>query len=216
MLDIDSPMEAPDLPDRIPSTSAESADLDRGPAAPELPSSVPPPSDAELEALFEALHPVLVSYASRRLGTARRWIDAQDLVQQVLIEYRLRAGQAGVPRDLERARGWLQRRIGWRIVGALRDHGRLRGETELGDPNATPALSPTDGAVTRGDTRRLVRDLVEALPPAYADVVRLCALEEFSTAEAALALELPEDTVRKRYSRARSLLAARLEGLREA
>ena len=89
-----------------------------------------------------------------------------------------------------------------------------------GDVRRTPATpgalrersagSDSRGSVTREDTVRWVHDLVEHLPEKYAQVVRLCALEELTFVEAGQRLGLAADTVRKRYERAREVLERKL------
>ena len=60
-----------------------------------------------------------------------------------------------------------------------------------------------------------VRRAVLALPANYREVVVLCELQELAYAEAAQILSCPVGTVRSRLHRARELLAARLQGLRQ-
>jgi RNA polymerase sigma-70 factor (ECF subfamily) len=69
------------------------------------------------------------------------------------------------------------------------------------------------GDLTRQETIDRVRRAVLSLPPAYREVVVLCDLEDASYEEAAAALECPVGTVRSRLSRARSILAQKLEGV---
>ena len=160
-----------------------------------------------------ALYAQLVAFVRRQLGALRRWVEAEDLVQQVAVEYRLRARAGGPQLGPAELRAWLFQRLQWRMASLARKHARRRGETELGRPERVAARAPAEGSVTRADTRRLVRELIAALPEDYAAVVRLCALEERSVTESAAQLGLSEAAVRKRYSRARSALARRLAGL---
>lgn len=58
----------------------------------------------------------------------------------------------------------------------------------------------------RGEVRRLMETRIDALPDAFRTVFILRAVEELSVEEVAIALEIPEATVRSRFFRARSLL----------
>ena len=57
-----------------------------------------------------------------------------------------------------------------------------------------------------------VRAAVRSLPPAYREVVVLCELEDIDYADAAAMMQCPVGTVRSRLHRARTLLAAKLDG----
>lgn len=58
----------------------------------------------------------------------------------------------------------------------------------------------------RGELRSLLESRIDALPESYRAVFVLRALEELSVEETAVALDIPEATVRSRYFRARGLL----------
>jgi RNA polymerase sigma-70 factor (ECF subfamily) len=58
----------------------------------------------------------------------------------------------------------------------------------------------------RGEMRRILEMRIDALPDGCRTVFVLRALEELSLEETASALEIPEATVRARYSMARGLL----------
>jgi RNA polymerase sigma-70 factor (ECF subfamily) len=63
-----------------------------------------------------------------------------------------------------------------------------------------------ESSAVRAQTRRLLEAKVDALPDAFRTVFMLRALEEFSVAETAQALGIPEATVRSRFLRARGHL----------
>ncbi|HEU5336064.1 MAG TPA: sigma-70 family RNA polymerase sigma factor [Terriglobales bacterium] len=93
---------------------------------------------------------------------------------------------------------------------------------ETGDGEANAALGLPGSAGDRGsphlesrETVDQVRRAVLALPANYREVVVLCELQELAYAEAAQILSCPVGTVRSRLHRARELLAARLQGLRQ-
>ena len=69
------------------------------------------------------------------------------------------------------------------------------------DPDCRP-----DRVATRGEFRRLMEARIDLLPDAFRSVFMLRAVEELSVEEVALALDVPEATVRTRFFRARALL----------
>ncbi|MEP6792329.1 MAG: RNA polymerase sigma factor [Ramlibacter sp.] len=70
---------------------------------------------------------------------------------------------------------------------------------------ANPDEQP-DQAAGRGELRRLMEARIDALPEVFRTVFMLRAVEEMSVDEVAIALGVPEATVRTRFFRARSLL----------
>ena len=92
------------------------------------------------------------------------------------------------------------------------------------DPARSAALAPDDGAVVpwasaddtgealdRARNIELVRAAVFDLPRVHREVIALCDLEELPYATVATILGCPIGTVRSRLSRARALLATRLD-----
>jgi RNA polymerase sigma-70 factor, ECF subfamily len=69
------------------------------------------------------------------------------------------------------------------------------------DPDHEP-----DRMAMRGEVRRLMETHIDLLPDAFRTVFMLRAVEELSVEEIALALDIPESTVRTRFFRARGLL----------
>ena len=69
------------------------------------------------------------------------------------------------------------------------------------DPGQRP-----DRAVMRSEVRRLMEARIDTLPDAFRAVFMLRAVEELSVEEVAVALEIPQATVRTRFFRARGLL----------
>ncbi len=78
-------------------------------------------------------------------------------------------------------------------------------ETVEGSVNQTLPEQP-EHAVRRAQTRRLLEAKIDELPDAFRTVFVLRALEELSVEESAVALGIPEATVRSRFFRARGLL----------
>jgi RNA polymerase sigma-70 factor (ECF subfamily) len=68
-----------------------------------------------------------------------------------------------------------------------------------------PDLQP-DRMAMRGEMRRLMESCIDRLPETFRTVFILRAVEEMSVEDVAVALELPEATVRTRLFRARGLL----------
>ena len=69
------------------------------------------------------------------------------------------------------------------------------------DPDQRP-----DRAAMRSEMRRPMEARIDTLPDAFRTVFMLRAVEELSVEEVAVALEIPEATVRARFFRARGLL----------
>ena len=102
------------------------------------------------------------------------------------------------------------------LYGIARNMVRRRADKnrpQEADESAAEAAAADDvlADLSRRETIAHVRRAVLNLPRDYREVVVLCDLEGASYEEAALALECPVGTVRSRLSRARSLLAQRLE-----
>ena len=76
---------------------------------------------------------------------------------------------------------------------------------------ASDAPGPEENA-ERAEVRRLIEAGISALPDGYRAVFVLRGLEELSVEETALALGIPDATVRSRYFRARGLLRVWLAG----
>src|SRR5688572_6219902 len=140
--------------------------------------------------------------------------DAEDAVQSAyLLTYRnistFKGGSA--------LSTWLVRIVINEALACLRKRSRLPqplglGGRELDDvmdaiaqPEITAPERP-DEALMRGDIRRLVEAKIDELPIAYRTVFMLRGLEELSVSETAVALGVPEATVRTRFFRARALL----------
>ncbi len=75
---------------------------------------------------------------------------------------------------------------------------------------ATPFSSPME-AVSESRTQVAIERAISALPDSYREVVVLIAIEQVSLTEAAQILELSNEAVRQRLSRARRMLAEQLQ-----
>jgi RNA polymerase sigma-70 factor, ECF subfamily len=144
-------------------------------------------------------------------GLLRSVQDAEDAVQEALLK-------------LYRTDGWLRMedekaflaRTVWRVgldIAARRpksteplDDGAGR-EFEAGGESAEESL------VGHGE-RELLRRLIENLPEELRQPLVLSAIEEMTSREVAIAMGIPEGTVRTRVMRARAELRRKFEGMR--
>ncbi|HEX7387572.1 MAG TPA: RNA polymerase sigma factor [Castellaniella sp.] len=75
-----------------------------------------------------------------------------------------------------------------------------------------PPPEQPDQLTWRAELRALVEEQIDALPDLYREVFLLRGVEGMSSPEVAVALDMPEATVRVRYMRARRLLQSGLRG----
>lgn len=140
--------------------------------------------------------------------------EAEDVLQEAyLLAYR----------GIEKFRGdaklatWLTRIVVNEAIARSRKRSRraevirLEGDTDGNDGaveenmnEATP--EQPEMSALRAEARRLLEKKIDALPDAFRTVFVLRALEEMSVEETAIAIGIPEATVRTRFFRARSLL----------
>ena len=140
--------------------------------------------------------------------------EAEDAVQEgYLLAYRA----MGAFRGEAKLSTWLVRIVANEAIARSRqrirraevirldgdpDPGSVAGEADM---NESPNERPEQGAL-RAETRRLLEKKIDDLPDAFRAVFVLRALEELSERETAVALDIPEATVRTRFFRARGLL----------
>jgi len=159
--------------------------------------------------LFEIL---LRRYDQRVYRTARAVVaddqEAEDVTQEAWVRAFRHLGQFG-----QRARfsTWLTRIALHEAWARAR---RARRSRPLEDAHWEAILttrSPDpEGDAAGGELRGLLESAVEGLPEFYRVVFILRDVEGLSTAEAAMALELSEDAVKTRLSRARAFLRREL------
>jgi RNA polymerase sigma-70 factor (ECF subfamily) len=149
--------------------------------------------------------------------TARSILKSDEETEDALQDCYLRAWRAiGSFRDDAQLSTWLVRIVINEALGRLRRRGAqvipldgaaAPGFDEEGESTAAddPDRQPERHAM-REELRRLMEQRIDRLPDAYRTVFMLRAVEELSVAETAVALALPEATVRTRFFRARSLL----------
>lgn len=143
-------------------------------------------------------------------GLLRSVQDAEDAVQDALLK--LYRGDGWLRMEDERA--FLARTV-WRVgldVAARRPKGSepvATGDGELAATGDSPERSAADE-----DERALLRSLIEALPEQLRQPLVLSAMEEMTSREVAIAMGIPEGTVRTRVMRARTELRRRFEAMR--
>ena len=140
--------------------------------------------------------------------------EAEDTVQEAwMLAYRA----IGNFRGDAKLSTWLVRIVVNEAISRRRKRSRgaeviqLNGETqedrEAVEENVNQTLpEQPEHAARRAQTRRLLEAKIDELPDAFRTVFVLRALEELSVEEAAVALGIPEATVRSRFFRARGLL----------
>jgi len=166
----------------------------------------------------QAFEPLMRRHNQILYRTARSILrddaEAEDAVQEAyLLAYR---GMSGFRGDAKLST-WLVRIVVNEAIARRRKRSRgaeviqLSGETQEdreaveGNMNETLPEQP-EGAAQRAQTRRLLESKIDELPDAFRTVFVLRALEELSVEESAVALGIPEATVRSRFFRARGLL----------
>ena len=79
-------------------------------------------------------------------------------------------------------------------------------EVLMGDSAEQSANEQPERLAMRAEVRRMIEARIDKLPDAYRTVFMLRAVEELSVEEVAVALDIPEATVRTRFFRARGLM----------
>ncbi len=132
--------------------------------------------------------------------------DAEDAAQETFLRLLRKQG------DLSRIaapRLWLAR-VAWRCAV---DRAKKRREQPLDDTviEQLPATSAgAEQVAMERQMKALLEQMVVGLPRELRDVVRLSTVEELSSADVAVLLEIPEASVRTRLFRARQLLREKM------
>jgi RNA polymerase sigma-70 factor (ECF subfamily) len=158
-----------------------------------------------LGVLYDRHGPVLLAVAGRALGEVR---EAQDLVQDVLLEAWLHAGEFDPDRGS--ARGWLLLRLRSRALDRLRRAG-ARPTTRL-DGEATLDRAPPDGVSLDVVDRLGVRQAVAALDADVREILERTYFRELTAEQVARETGLPVGTVRSRLARGLRVLRDALDG----
>ena len=160
-------------------------------------------------------HPLAFALAYRCLGDRQ---DAEEVVQDAFIK--IHGALDGFRGDAS-LKTWILR-IVWRLsLNRRRDRARsswrrlgLHQSAEDADVHlAGPAAESPEARLLSHEASRLVRDLVDDLPPALREVLILNSFEDLGYEEMARILDVPVGTVSSRIYTARRKLAARLRKL---
>ncbi len=190
-------------------------------AATYRPAAAEDASDPELAALAadgdERAFERIMRRHNRLLFRAARSILKSDAeAEAALQEAYLRAWRSLAKfRAESKLSTWLVRIVINEALGRL----RRRGALVIPLDTATEATQPASEAwmeddpdreperiAMRAEMRRLMESRIDLLPEAFRSVFMLRAVEELSVEEVAVALDLPQATVRTRFFRARGLL----------
>jgi RNA polymerase sigma-70 factor (ECF subfamily) len=165
----------------------------------------------------DALRALIRKYNQRLYRTARAILaddaEAEDAVQEAyLTAYRSMGGFRGEAR----LSTWLIRIVANEAITRQRKRARRAAVIPLDAGSAesisardlveSPSHEEPEQQAMRAESRRVLEAKIDALPEAYRAVFMLRAVEEMSVEETAVALDIPQATVRTRYFRARSLL----------
>ncbi len=132
----------------------------------------------------------------------RNAADAEDAAQETFLKlYRLQAWQGA-----QNERAFLAR-AAWRVAIS-----RKRPKEDSPDWSDVPwrGRNPEEAAIAT-DQAEWVRRLLDALPEELRVPLALSSVDDLTSAEIGMAMELPEGTVRNRIWRARQILKAKIE-----
>ncbi len=180
-------------------------------------------SDAELVGLAAAGNDQAFALIMRRhnrllFRTARSILKNDDDTQDALQEAYLRAWRALASfRSDARLSTWLVRIVVNEALGRLRRRGAqvlpLNAADDVNADGETPEMQmqadPDDQPellLMRAQVRQQIEARIDSLPDAFRTVFMLRGVEELSVEEVAVALGIPEATVRSRFFRARGIL----------
>ena len=154
-----------------------------------------------------ALFELIMRRYNRLLYRAARAIlrddhDAEDAVQEAYVQAYVHLGQFQGRAKLS---SWLTRIV---VNEALRRVRRRERIGEVGEemPDVAATTRGPEQEAVRAELRRALESAVDELPEAFRTTFVLRDVEGLSTAEAADCLDIPEETVKTRLHRARSLL----------
>lgn len=166
----------------------------------------------------QAFEAMMRCYNQRLYRAARSILkdgdEAQEAVQEAYWKAYCAMGQFRAEASLST---WLTRIVINEALMRLRHARRREKVIQLGIDldaggghnviHATVDASDDPGQLAwRSELRRLIEHEVDRLPEAYRSVFILRAVEDMSSIDVAVALDIPEATVRTRYFRARTLL----------
>ncbi len=148
-------------------------------------------------------------YAETMMGVCYRYTksaaDAEDVLQEGFIKVFTKLHQFKNEGDLG---AWIRRIMVNTAISYLNKHNRYKREMDLDAVLLHPVAE--DGPDLAIDTKQLV-EIVRKLPSGYQTIFNLVAVEGYSLIEISHVLNINENTVRSKYSRARSLLVTLLK-----
>jgi RNA polymerase sigma-70 factor (ECF subfamily) len=167
------------------------------------------------EALVRRHQGPLYNFCYRMLGQAE---DAADVAQETFVQLYSHLGRLD---EREPIAPWLFRVARNRCIDVIRrrrtvplasgdDSGEHAQQMDPADDEPLP-----DELAERADLQRLLARAIDALPPAYAEVVSLRYAGERSFAEIAQILDCDESAARVRFHRAKGLMRRQLRALVE-
>jgi RNA polymerase sigma factor (sigma-70 family) len=165
------------------------------------------------EELVARYHRPLYHFAYRLLGGAE---DAEDATQDVFMQ--VYGALPGARLDLP-LRPWIYRIARNRCLDMLKRRrptplSALPGDDDEATVPDVPDASPLpDELAERSDLQRLLGDAIAALAPPYREVVALRYAGDLAFGEIAAVLDLPENTVKTRFQRAKAALRVALRHL---
>jgi RNA polymerase sigma factor (sigma-70 family) len=147
-------------------------------------------------------------YADLMMGICYRYTkssaDAEDVLQEGFIKVFTKLHQFKNEGDFG---AWIRRIMVNTAISYLNKHNRYKREMELEAITMHPVVEQGPEIII--DTKQLV-ELIRTLPAGYQTIFNLVAVEGYSLIEIAHTLNINENTVRSKYSRARSMLIALL------
>lgn len=163
----------------------------------------------------DALRPLHGRYAALVFGVAAQTLDratAEEIAQDVFVTIWRKAGKFDPARGA--VRNWVLRIAHFGVLNELRRRGRrprVEPDPEGARLNSAPAPGP--GPVEeawRAHRRTIIREAVEALPPAQRQALTLAFLEDLTHEQVACFLDLPLGTAKTRIRSGLQALRARL------
>ncbi len=131
--------------------------------------------------------------------------DAEDAAQETYI--RLMRQDL---RKIEDPRLWLAR-VAWRVaVDRVRKHPTQSLDADNQFHEIADAAPRADQTILEAELQAQIEKMIDALPKALREAVRLSTVDGMTSADVAEILGIPEGTVRTRMSRARQMLRDKL------
>lgn len=170
-------------------------------------ATIPSPEPQGFDAVYRAHKDAVHAYACCLVGAGAA---AEDLVHDAFMGLLRRLGDVDIDRD---PRPWLLRSVRHRAFDmSRRRQARSRGEPLADEAEATDAAGL--GSMATEERSAVIRQALEALGPAHADVVRLHVYGRLGYEAIGEVLGIPAATARTRYRTATERLRVSLMGVR--